>query len=109
MDIVLYSRKSHGYSTSIYAEYTCGKLTITKHLLNPPDDEYGIDESESFTNFNEWHTAKLMKALEVETPGQLLHTLKKKFHENGIDFNIDNRIREFCDKHEVKYRTQTYY
>lgn len=106
MNMVLYRRQSRHCFTGIYAEMCCGKLTITRHELDDDDD---IDEAESFTYFNEWHTAKLMKALEVETPHELLVALKKRFRREHWDTGLDRRIREFCDGQGIKYRTSVYY
>lgn len=108
MEMVLYKRKSRHCFTGVYAEVSCRKLTITRHEMDDDDDDYGIGESEFYIFFNEWHTAKLMKALQVETPRDLLLALKRKFRSDGIS-RPDNMICEFCDENEIKYRTQIYY
>ena len=108
MEKVLYRRESHKEFTGIYAKMENGKLTITRQNLGEFEKDYSQDgEVESYVFFNESNTKRLMSALQATSEVELFAILKKRFKKYGS--GINREIQNFCDKHGIKYQTQTYY
>lgn len=108
METVLYQHKSNGEYTGIYAKMESGKLVITRQDLGEFEKEYSKDgEVESFVILDEPNTLRLMNALQATSEQKLFAMLKKRFKKYGR--GINREIGSYCDKHGIKYQTQTYY
>ena len=108
MEKVLFTRESQGEFTGIYAKIEGGRLTITRQDLGEFEKEYSKDgEVESYLFLDEANTKRLMNALQAAYEEELLVILKKRFKKYGSGSNRE--IQNFCDKHGIKYQTQTYY
>ncbi|MCL2550152.1 MAG: hypothetical protein FWE78_04415 [Methanimicrococcus sp.] len=102
---VLHREKTDRHSATVWAEIVDGSLRISGQALGEaPLEVFGEDEYEYFYTFDERNTEKLFGLL-MKNRTDVKELLTGEF--GGTDG--DKKLRDFCEKNEIKYEFFSYY